>query len=73
MIQRVKHNSNWAKLYKLDLTKIRIRVNLTKTFEIIHGISNYGRNLFDISLRSKQVSKTKSINQLKFVFFFSKE
>ena len=50
----------------------RMRADLIETFKIIDGISNHGRYIFDISpwtenLLSRQISKTKSINQLDFL------
>ena len=46
-----------------------MRGDLIETFQIISGISNYGRDFFSISLRtvnllSRQISKTKSTNYL---------
>ena len=53
-----------------------MRGNLIETFKIINEISNYGRYFFNFSLhignfQSRQISKTKSINQLD--FFLLKE
>ena len=49
-----------------------MKVDLIETFKIINGISNYGRHFFNISPRtgnflSRQISKTKSTNQLDFL------
>ena len=59
-----------------------MRGDLIETFNIINGISNYGRYFFNISLwtrnlLSRQISKSKSINQLDFfayrvIYFLNK-
>ena len=55
------------------LLERRMRGNLIKTFKMINGISNYGRHFHKISIRtgnllSRQISKTKSTNQLDLFF-----
>ena len=55
------------KLRLMTFLERRMRDDLIKTFKIINGISNYGRQFFNISpqtgkLLSKQISKTESIN-----------
>ena len=62
--------------------KRRMKSDLIETFKIINGISNYGRHFFNISpqtgnLLSRQISKTKSTNQLDFfanrvIYFWNK-
>ena len=48
-----------------------MRGGLIETFKIINGNANYGRHFINIFLRtgnllSRQISKTKSMNQLLF-------
>ena len=59
-----------------------MRGDLNETFKIINGISNCGRHFFYIfpwteNLLSRQISKTKAINQLNFfanrVIYFGKK
>ena len=57
------------KLGSTTLLERRMRDDLTETFKIINGISNYGRHFFNISpqtwnLLSRQISKAKSISRL---------
>ena len=51
------------------LLERRLRSDLIETFQIINGISNYGRHFFSIfpwigNLLSRQIPKSKSIKQL---------
>ena len=74
MIKCVKSYSYWEKLEKLWSTTLlerRKRGDVIEILKIIYGISNYGRDFFNISLwsenlLSRQISKTKSTYQLDF-------
>ena len=63
-----------GEIRELRLISLERRIwgdDLIETFKIINGISNYGWNLFNISsqtenLLSRQILKTKSMNQLDF-------
>ena len=55
-----------------------MRDDLIETFKIINGNSNYGRHFFNNSPRtgnllSRQISQTKSTNELDFFSFLLRE
>ena len=57
--------------FSVTLLEKRKRGSQIETFRRINGISNYGRHFFNISPRtgnllSREISKTKSTNQLDF-------
>ena len=70
--KKIKVYSYKKRLEKIELTTLlerRMRGDPTEIFKIINGISNYSRYFFSISPQignSRQISKTKSTNQLDF-------
>ena len=76
LVSGLKNISYRERLKSLGLTTLlerRMRGDLIETFKIINGISKYGTSFFNISQRtgnlvSRQISKTKSTNQLDFFF-----
>ena len=83
IIKRVKDCSYRERLEESGLTTLlerRMRCDRLEIFEMINGISNYGRHFFDISpqtgnLLSKQILKTKSTNWIfanKVIYFRNK-
>ena len=68
-VEKISNRERSEKLGLITLLKRRMREDLTETFKIINGISNYGRHSLNISSQNanllwRQILKTKSINQL---------
>ena len=74
MIKKEKDYNDRERLEKLGLTILverRMRDDLIETFKIINGISNYGRNFFNISPRTenllvRHISRPKTTNLIDF-------